>query len=99
MSSKKTNPRSKKAQREKNKNPPNNPKKQVQFDDEDYVDSDTSADSPNEAAPIVGRKQAATSPAGSSSAKRTKTSDENTMEVDLENSSKNSPTSAQKTVT
>src|SRR4051812_6430653 len=95
MSSRQNNPRSKKAQQEKNKNPPNNPK-MVKFD-QLHNTVNSGAESPDEAAPVAGTKQATLSQDGiSSSAKRTKTSTENAMEIDLETSLQNSFVSAEK---
>jgi hypothetical protein len=100
MSSKQNNPLSKKAQRKSDKNSSKN-SKNVKFDDpHSTYKSDSDVESPDEAASVAGRKQAAASQAGSStSAKRTKTSADNTMEVDfdLNISSKNFSTSAEKT--
>src|SRR5688572_2336908 len=93
MSKQIKNPLSRKGQRETNRNPPNNPKT-VTFNRIDNA-IDSGAESPDEAAPVAGTKQTTPSQAAfPPSAKRTRTADENTMEVDLDTSQQNSSTSA-----
>ncbi len=97
MSSHPSNTSKSKAQRRADKKAQKQ-QKSVKFDAL-HGKSDSEPDSPDEATPVAGNKQAATSQAGSStSAKRTRTSVDNTMDIDSDVFPKNSSTPQQKTI-
>src|ERR1044072_8594576 len=97
MSSRHGNTSTSKAQRKAQKKAQKQDKS-VKFDTRNEK-SDSEPESPDEAAPVAGNKQAATSQAGSlSSAKRTRTSPKTSMVIDFAASSKNSSNPPQKTI-